>query len=153
MRDLHIGATRHGGECDRGLHLAGQVGVVKRGGVADAAVRHQLQVAAAKGMAVAAAKVGERHAVTATHLCVHLVHLGGEAIRRQPTGHRVGVQKGAVNAFGGGAQHAVEVDGVGGHVFDLFGWFSRREYLAYIFNVYGCPLSSNSGCILRLCLN
>src|SRR3546814_4450592 len=66
-------------------------------------------------MAVAGAEVAERHLEGAADLGVHVVHLAGEAIRRQPFGDGVGFEEGPVNAFGGGAQDAVELDGSGSH--------------------------------------
>jgi hypothetical protein len=54
---------------------------------------------------------------------VELVHLAGEAVRRQPFGDGVGVEEGAVDALGWGVQDAVEADGV---VVGL-GAFSCRE--------------------------
>jgi hypothetical protein len=65
-------------------------------------------------MTRAGAEVRERHPVAASDARVHLMDLAREAVRRQPLGHRVGIEEGAIQAIGGGAQHAVEADGVGG---------------------------------------
>ena len=41
--------------------------------------------------------------------------LAGKAMGRQPFDHGIGVQKGAVDAIRGGAQDAVQADGISGH--------------------------------------
>src|SRR3954468_18153187 len=52
-------------------------------------------------------RLRERHAPLAAHLRVELVHLAGEAVRRQPLCYRFGVSKGAIHPLGRRAQHAV----------------------------------------------
>ena len=64
-------------------------------------------------MRAATAEVGELHAVTAAHACVHAQHPAGKPVGRQPFAHGVWVQKGAVDALCRGAQHAVQGDGTG----------------------------------------
>src|SRR5512139_2773312 len=44
-----------------------------------------------------------------------MVNLAGETVRRQPFGHRVGVQECPIDLFGSRAQHTVETNGVCGH--------------------------------------
>src|SRR5205823_13878366 len=62
----------------------------------------------------AGAEVGERHPVAAAHPRVALVDRAGKAVRWEPFGHRVGVEEGAIDALGRGAEHAVQADGVRG---------------------------------------
>ena len=92
---------------DRDLHLARQVGVVELVGVADSLMRRELDILAAEGMALLRAEVGERHAIAAADAGVDLVDFAGEAVRRKPLGHGVGIEKCAIDAIGRGAQHAV----------------------------------------------
>ena len=115
LRDAQLGAAQHRLQCDRHLQQAGQVGVVEAVGVAESWSGTSLQVLAAEGMAVAAAEVVERHAEAAADARVHLLHLAGEAVRRQPLDHGVGFEKGAIHLLRRAAQHAVQTDGAVGH--------------------------------------
>src|SRR5262249_51791741 len=81
--------------------------------VADALARDELLVLAAEGMAVPRAEVRERHPVGAPDLRLQVMDLAGEAVRGQPLGHGLGVEEGAVDFLGLGAEHAMELDGVG----------------------------------------
>jgi hypothetical protein len=114
LHDVHLGADRDLLQRDRRLHLAGEVRVVEGVGVANALVRHQLEVRAAERVGLPVAEVGERHPVRAADLGVQLVHLAGEAVRRQPLDHGVGVEEGAIDALCRCAQDALEADGAGG---------------------------------------
>lgn len=66
----------------------------------------------------------ERHPERATDLGVHMVHLAGESVGRNPFGHGTGLQECAIDLFGFGAKHAVKSDTVGWHGFFalLVGW-------------------------------
>ena len=107
--------TGHLLQGDRHLHLAGQVRVVELVRVADALVRRQLEVGAAERVALAGGEVRERHLVGAADLGVQVVNLAGEPVRRQPLGHRVGVEERPIDPLGRRAQHAVKSDGVRCH--------------------------------------
>src|SRR5882762_9733713 len=61
----------------------------------------------------AGAEVRERHLVSAADFRVHLMDLAGEAVRRQPFGHRVRVEKRAIDALRRGMQHSVHSNRVG----------------------------------------
>jgi hypothetical protein len=100
-------------------HHARQVGIVEAVGMPDALERHQLQVLATEGMRVAGGEVGEGHPVAAADARIEVLHLAGEAVRRQPLGHRVGIEEGAVDALGRRAQDAVQGDGSAGHGWPL----------------------------------
>jgi len=73
------------------------------------------QQLAAEGMRLAVAEVRERHLAAAAHPRIHVMHLAGEAVGRQPFGHGIGVEEGAVDAFSRRTEDAVETDCVGGH--------------------------------------
>lgn len=115
LGDVDVDAAGQGAEVDGGLHGAGEGGVVELGGVAQALVGDEFEVLAAEGVAVAGGEVGEGHAVAAALAGVLGEHVGGEAVGGQPFAQGVGVEEGAVDAFGGGGEYAVELDGVGGH--------------------------------------
>jgi hypothetical protein len=66
-------------------------------------------------MGGAGAEVRERHPVAAALLRIQLVNPAGEAVRRQPLDHGVGVEKRPVDPLGRRPQHTVKADGVGGH--------------------------------------
>jgi hypothetical protein len=105
---MHLRAAGDLAQRHRRHHLARQVRIVEGARVAQALVRHQLEVLAAERVAVAVREIGERHAPGAVDLGVHLVHLAGETVGRQPLGHRLGIEEGAVEPLGAGAQHAVQ---------------------------------------------
>src|SRR6185437_365853 len=127
LHHMHFGAAGDSAKSDGGGHLARQVGVFEAIVVADALARHEFPVGAAEAVAIAAGEVAERHPVAAADPGVELVHLAGEAVRRQPLGDRVGVEEGAVDPLGRGAQHAVETEGVAGHD----GFLCRGSGLAF----------------------
>ena len=89
-------------------HLARQVRIVELVGVAKALVRDELEVLAAERVALAGGEVGERHLVRAADSGVHMVNLAGEAVRRQPLGHGVGIEERPVDPLRRRPQHAVE---------------------------------------------
>src|ERR1051326_4583916 len=71
-------------------------------------------------MAGVGAEVRERHPVAAADARVELVDLAGEAVRREPLGHGIGVEEGAVDLLGLGAKDAVKANGVGHDHLSLF---------------------------------
>jgi len=115
LHDGHVGAAGHRPQRNGGAHLARQLGIVEAVGVDDPLAGHQLEVLAAERVAVTAGEIGERHPERAAHLRVHLVHLAGEAVGRQPFRHRIRIEESAVDALGLGAQYAVEPDGASSH--------------------------------------
>lgn len=137
LHGRELGAAHDGLEGDGGDHRAGEVGVVEAVVVDDALVGHQLEVLAAEGVHLAVGEVGELHAVAAAHARVHLEHAPREAVRRQPLGHGVGVQKGAVDALGRRGEHAVQGDGSGGHAWGSLVRVSRWDGAA---GGGACPL-------------
>jgi hypothetical protein len=48
-------------------------------------------------------------------LGIEVVNLAGEAVRRKPFGHRIGVEEGAIDSFSRGTEDAVKPDGIWGH--------------------------------------
>ena len=98
-------------QADRHVHLAGQIRVVELVRVADPFVRHQLDVLPAEGVAAARREVRERHLVGATEAGVHVMHLAGESVGRQPLDHRVRIEEGAIDPLGRSPQDAVKADG------------------------------------------
>jgi len=76
-------------------------------------MRRELDVRSAEGVAPAGAEVRERHAMAAADACVQVMNLAGEAVRRQPLRHRVGIQEGAVDALRRSAEHAMEANRAG----------------------------------------
>src|SRR5207247_7422078 len=93
--------------------------IVKFVRVANAFVRRQFDIRSAEGMALTCREVRKRHFVTAANFRVQLMNFAGESVWRKPFGHRVGIQKRAVNFLRRGAEHSVESDGVCGHDFWL----------------------------------
>ncbi len=83
--------------------------------VADALVRHQLQVLATERVTGARREIRKRHPVGAADLRIQMVDLAGEAVRREPLDHRVGVQERAIDALRRRSQHSVKSDGAGSH--------------------------------------
>jgi hypothetical protein len=71
-------------------------------------------------MTFARREIRERHFVGAANFGVHLVHLGGESVRRKPFGHRVGIEKCLVNFFGRRSEDAVKSNSVVLHVYVPF---------------------------------
>jgi hypothetical protein len=130
LGDADFGAAKDLAENDRGLHFAGEVGVVEFVAVADAFVRFEFEVGAAEGMGLAGVEVGEGHFVAAADLGVEVMDFAGESVWREPFGHGVGVEEGAVNALRRGAEDAVKFDGVGlvgCHNFNWFSWLRRTR--------------------------
>jgi len=113
LHDVDRGAAEHLREADRRAHFARQVRIVEAVGVHDAQAGHEFEVLTAEGVARPRRVVGERHPVRAADARVEVVDLAGEAVRRQPLGHRVGVEERPVDAVGRGAQDAVKADGSG----------------------------------------
>src|SRR5262245_52849879 len=66
-------------------------------------------------MTAAGREVRERHPVRSADAGVHVVHLRGKAVGRQPLDHRVGVEKSLVDALGCRAQDAVQTNRIAGH--------------------------------------
>ena len=112
---LKFGATDDGLEGDADLHRARQVGVVEPVGVAQPLAGHEFQVFATEAVRMPGAEVGERHAVGAADAGVDVVHLGGEAIGRQPAAQGGGLGEGAKHALRRGLEDAVQANGSGGH--------------------------------------
>src|SRR5205814_6017692 len=83
--------------------------------VANAFMWHQLEICSAKGMARAGGEVCERHLVGAAGLRLYMVNLAREAVRRKPFGHRVWIEKCAIDSLGRCTEHAVKSDGACGH--------------------------------------
>jgi hypothetical protein len=115
LHDAQVGSDGHLRQGDRHPHLAGRAGVIEPVGVANGRVRCQLEILAADGMALAGGEVRERHAESASHLRVEVVHLAGEAVRRNPFDRCVRVEERPVHALRRRPEHAVQPDGVGGH--------------------------------------
>src|SRR5262245_15192293 len=63
-------------------------------------------------MAVACREVGERHPECAANLRLHMVDLAGEAVGRQPFGHRICVEEGAKHLLRFGGEDAMQTNGV-----------------------------------------
>ncbi len=97
------------------FHFARQVGVVEYVGIADAFAGHQLAVFATEGVAIAAAEIAEFHAKPAADPRIHLFDLAGKPVGRQPLGHRIGIEEGAVDLPGRGPEYAVQFHGIAGH--------------------------------------
>src|SRR5262249_40302833 len=79
----------------------------------------QLAIGSPEGMALARAEIRERHLVRATDFGVHVVHLAGESVRRQPFGQRVRIQKRPIDPLGRRTEHTMKPDRTCGH-----GYFS-----------------------------
>src|SRR6185436_4249952 len=71
-------------------------------------------------MSATTREVGERHAEGASHARLHVMNLAGEAVRRQPLGQAVGVEKSLVNARRRRFQDAMKFHGTGHD--DLLRW-------------------------------
>jgi hypothetical protein len=56
------------------------------------------------------------------------VDLAGEAMRRQPLGHRFGVEERLVDALGRGLEYAVEPDGAGHGSILAGSWTGLQRY-------------------------
>jgi len=118
LGDVEVGAAEHFFQLDSDVHFSGEVGVVEFVGVADAFVRDEFSVDTAEGVAGARGEVGEGHFVGAADFGFEVVDFAGEAVGREPFGLGVGVEEGAIDAFGRGPEDSVEADGVsrvGGH--------------------------------------
>ena len=113
LHDLDFGADRNRPQRHGHLHLAGQVRVVEAVGVDELLIGHEFEVFAAEAVRVTGREVGERHAVAAADAGVDFVDLAGEAVGRQPAGHRIGVEEGLVDLLGRGLEDEVQADGVG----------------------------------------
>ena len=83
--------------------------------VPDALVGDQLEIFPAEGVAVARGKIRERHLVGAAHPGIQVVNLAGEAVRRQPFDHGVGIEEGAVDSLRRRTKHTVKPHCVRGH--------------------------------------
>ena len=118
-----FGSARNLFQRDRRLHFAGQIRIVEFVRVANPFVRSQFDVRPAEGMALARGEIRERHFVTAANFGVHLMHLGGESVRRKPFGHRVGIEKCLVNLFGRRSEDAVKSNSICCHNLSLFRLF------------------------------
>ncbi len=66
-------------------------------------------------MRLAGAEVGEGHAVLAAQARLHLLHLGREAVGRQPAAHGGRFGEGAEDALRRGLEDTVKANGSGGH--------------------------------------
>jgi hypothetical protein len=95
--NLQLGSARDLRQRDRRRHVPGRFGSSNAIGVADALARFELEVLAAKRVALARREVRERHLVGAAHLRIDLVDLAGETVWRQPLGHGVRIEEGAVD--------------------------------------------------------
>src|SRR5690606_26404857 len=93
------------------LHLAGHRRIVERIGVADAFAGPELQIAAAERMAVAGGEIAERHPVTAALRRLEVVDGTRVAVRRQPLGHGVRLDEGAIDLVGAGCEDTVQAYG------------------------------------------
>src|SRR5467141_1304551 len=106
-RDLLQGYSR--------LHFSGQIRVVEFVRVANAFVWHQLKILSAERVAMARGEVCERHLVGTADFRIQMVNLAGKAIRREPFGHCVGIEKRPIDSLGRSTEHTVEPDDVCGH--------------------------------------
>src|SRR5881394_3749454 len=116
LDDTHLRADGHLLERDRGLHLAGQARVVELVGMANAFIRHELEIRAAEGVTGAGGEVREGHLVGAADLRIDMVNLAGEAVRRKPFGHGIGIEERPIHPLRDGPEHSVKPNGAGGHV-------------------------------------
>src|SRR6185295_5793633 len=103
-------------ERDRRLHLSRQARIVERVGVANALIRHELEIRPVEGVTGARGEVREGHLVRAADLRIDVVDLAGEAVRRKPFGHGVGIEERAIEPLRGGPEHSMKPNGAGGHV-------------------------------------
>jgi hypothetical protein len=69
-------------------------------------------------MTRAGVEVGEGHSVGTAHLGLEMMHPTGEAVRRQPFDHGVGIDERAVNSLRLSSKNPVETDSVGGGAHD-----------------------------------
>jgi hypothetical protein len=75
-------------------------------------VRDQLEILATERMALAGSEIGEGHLVRAPHSRIHMVHLAGEAVWRQPLDHRVGVNECSVEPLRRRTEDQMELNSV-----------------------------------------
>jgi hypothetical protein len=115
LHDIELGAAEHFLQGHRSAHLTRQVRIVELVGVANALVRDELEILAAEGVTVSRSEIGERHFVGAPHFRLQMVDLAGEAVGRQPFGHRIGIEKRPIHSFRRRADDAVEPHGIGRH--------------------------------------
>jgi hypothetical protein len=125
LHDVQLGSARHLGQPHCGCHLAGKVGVVEPVRVPQQLARYELEVLASEGVGSARGEVREGHPVGPADARVHVAHLAGESMRREPLGHRIGIEECAIHALGGGAQDAMQSNGSCRH-----GAFSRQSMAA-----------------------
>src|SRR5436305_9148232 len=113
---LHDAQLRSAGyrlQRDGDVHESRKIGIVESVGMADAPVRLELEILAAERVSVPRREIRERHLERAANPGLEMMHVAGEAVRRQPFAEGVGIEEGSVDAFGGRAQNAVQGDGVG----------------------------------------
>src|SRR5690349_16991035 len=90
LHDGQLGPADDRAQLDGDGEDAGQVRIVELVGVADQLVRNQLEVLATERVPVAGREVAERHPERAADDGLEVVNRAGEAVRRQPLGHRIG---------------------------------------------------------------
>jgi MFS family permease len=115
LHDVDFRAAGHLGQAHRHLYFARQVGIVEFVRVADSFVGYQFEILATEGMSVACAEARKRHPEGAADLGLKVVDLAGEAVRWQPFGHGLGVEKCPVNPLRRSAEHAMQSHGTCGH--------------------------------------
>jgi hypothetical protein len=59
----------------------------------------------------------------AAYFGLHMVNLAGEAVRRKPFTHGIGIEKCSIDTLRRSTEHTVKPDGIRGH--DYFAFFSK----------------------------
>jgi hypothetical protein len=110
LDDVQVDSAGDFRQGNRGRHLARKVGIIELVRVTQAFVRHQFEVFASERVAVAGREVRERHLVRAANLGVDVVDTAGEAVRREPFGHCIGIEERAIHPLGRRPKHSVKLD-------------------------------------------
>ena len=112
LDDVQIRAAKDLFERNGRLKFTGHVRIIEFVRVTNTLVRCQIKVDSAEGMAFADAEIGKGHVVTGAYAGVQAMDFAGKAVWRQPFGQCVGVQEGLINLLRGGAEDAVQADGI-----------------------------------------
>src|SRR6185437_8428488 len=112
---LHDGELR----ADQGLlerhghpDLTWKARIVEPVGVAQALMRDELEIFSTERVTLSVGEIAKRHAMGAADPGLELMHGAGEAIRRQPLGHGVGLDEGAVDFLRLRGQDSMESHGI-----------------------------------------
>jgi hypothetical protein len=117
---FNSGSAEDLSEGDCRLHFAGQVRIVELVRVAEEFIGLQFQIRSAEGVALTGGEIGERHFVTTADFGIEVMNLARESVWWKPLGHRVCIQKRAINSLGRRPEHSVKLNGVCCHILSGF---------------------------------